>query len=330
MSNNSDFIKRKQAAAISLSIGFIMFAVKMFAFIITGSSAILSDAIESIVHIAATGFAFYSLIVSLRPPDESHPYGHGKVEYFSAGFEGGFIIVAAIAICYFAIEDLIIGVELKRLDSGAYMIGAAGFINLFLGWYLVQIGKKTKSLILIADGKHILTDSITSIAVVVGIILVLITDFKILDPLIAILVALNIVGTGYGLIRESVKGLMHEADEFILSRVIELIRKNKTYDFIELHKLRAWKAGDAHFIDFHLTVPSYFSIEESHDIQREITKILADEFEGLTQTMVHFDPCVQTCCKYCEKPHCPIRTEECTLNPVWSVENCIKPAIYDK
>lgn len=328
MTLNNDFHLRKKAATISLSIGFIMFAVKMAAFVLTGSSAILSDAIESVVHIIATGFAFYSIIVSLRPPDKSHPYGHGKVEYFSAGFEGGMIIIAAIAICYFAVEDLIFGVELKQLDFGAVLIGFAGLINLFLGWYLIHVGKKTNSLILKADGKHILTDSITSIGVVIGIILVLITDLMILDPIIAIIVAANIIGTGGKLIRESVKGLMQESDSEMLLRIIDVVKKMKESDYIELHKLRAWKAGDSHYIDFHLTIPSFYSIEQSHKMQEEITDKLVEEFGESTQTMLHFDPCKPSCCIYCEMLNCEIRSEKFSSELKWELENCIAEAVY--
>ncbi len=328
MNNNNDIKLRKNAATISLSIGLFMFAIKMFAFVITGSSAILSDAIESIVHIVATGFAFYSLIISLRPPDKSHPYGHGKIEYFSAGFEGGMIIIAALAICYYAIEDLIVGIELKQLDFGGILIGFAALINLFLGWYLINIGKKTNSLILEADGKHILTDSITSIGVVIGIILVLLTDLLLLDPIIAIIVATNIVGTGVKLIRESVKGLMHESDSEVLLRIIDVLKKMRKSDYIEIHKLRAWKAGDSHFIDFHLTVPSFYSIEESHKTQKEITDGLVKEFGESTQTMLHFDPCNPSCCVYCRMKNCDIRKEKFSTELEWKLESCTAEAAY--
>jgi len=328
MNNKNDIKLRKNAATISLSIGLFMFAIKMIAFVITGSSAILSDAIESIVHILATGFAFYSLIISLRPPDKSHPYGHGKIEYFSAGFEGGMIIIAALAICYYAIEDLIFGVELKQLDFGGILIGFAALINLFLGWYLIQIGKKTNSLILEADGKHILTDSITSIGVVIGIVLVMLTDLTILDPIIAIIVAANIIGTGVKLIRESVRGLMQESDSDLLNRIIDAIKKIRSEDFIEIHKLRSWKAGDSTFIDFHLTVPSFYSIEQSHKIQKEITDKLVEDFGLSTQSMLHFDPCKPSCCVYCEMKNCNIRKETNSIILSWELESCTADAIY--
>lgn len=322
--------EKKQAAYLSLTVGFLMFFLKVFAFVITGSSAILSDAIESIVHIFATSIAFVSLLISLRPPDETHPYGHGKIEYFSAGFEGGLIIIAAASIIFFAVEDLIFGIELKKLDIGAYLIFAASMINLGLGLFLVKIGKRTNSLILEADGKHILTDSVTSIAVLISIIIVLFTGFEILDPIIAIFVALNIVVTGYKLVRQSFRGLMQERDEQLIEKIIPALNKLRRDDFIELHKLRAWSAGNFHFVDFHLIIPSFYSIEESHSIQRYLTETLRKEIKSDLQTMVHFDPCKPIYCPYCLKEDCEIRKAEFQFPIEWTKDNCVKEFVIEK
>jgi len=192
---------RKKAIVISLLIAVIMLIAKLGAYFITNSAAIFSDAIESVVHILATSMAFYSIILSSKPADDSHLYGHGNIEYFSAGVEGLFIIIASVYIIYNAIDNIIIGTTLKQLDLGIYIISSAGIINLALGLYLIRMGKKTNSLTLTADGKHVLTDSFTSIGVIIGIVLVLITGFQIIDPIVAILVALNILHTGYNLIR---------------------------------------------------------------------------------------------------------------------------------
>lgn len=324
VSYSDNKVEKKRAAYLSLAIGFLMFFLKVFAFIITGSSAILSDAIESIVHIFATSIAFVSLLISLRPPDESHPYGHGKIEYFSAGFEGGLIIIAAASIIFFAVEDLIFGVELEKLDVGAVLIFAASVINLGLGLFLIKIGKKTKSLILEADGKHILTDSATSIAVLVAIIIVMITGFELLDPIIAILVALNIIGTGYKLVRQSFRGLMQEKDDELIEKIVSVLNKIRRDDFIEVHRLRAWSAGNFHFVDFHLIIPSYYSIEESHSLQRFLTESLRNEIGNDLQTMIHFDPCKPFYCSYCEKENCPIRQNKFEKLIELTKENCIK------
>lgn len=326
MSNSLNELKRK-AIKISLAIGFLMFILKIGAFILTGSSAILSDAIESIVHIFATTIAFISLLISLKPPDDTHPYGHGKIEYFSAGFEGGLIIVAALSIIFFAVEDLIFGIELKKLDLGAYLIFTASAINLSLGLYLIRTGKKTKSFILEADGKHILTDAVTSIAVLISIIIVMITDFKILDPLIAIMVALNIIVTGYKLVRQSIRGLMQERDDEFLEKLILAINKIRRDDLIEIHKLRTWSAGNYHFVDFHLIIPSYYTIDRSHEIQKEITEALRLHLETNLQTMLHFDPCKPIHCQYCEKNNCHIRTSGFIKLLEWNKENCISDTV---
>ena len=215
-----------------------MFIAKVWAYLITGSAAIFSDAAESVIHILATSMALYSIIISSKPADDSHLYGHGNVEYFSAGIEGALIFVAAIVIIYHSINNLIAGPVLTSLNTGLVVIAGAGIINLFLGFYLIKIGKSTDSLTLIADGKHILTDSITSIGVIVGLILVLLTSITILDPFIAMAVALNILVTGYKLMRESIGGLMMETDPNILKRISNILVGIKKNFWIDIHELR--------------------------------------------------------------------------------------------
>lgn len=326
---NEQVRNKKRAATISLLVGFIMFFMKISAYVLTGSTAILSDALESIVHIIATSLAFFSLFISLRPPDDSHPYGHGKIEYFSAGFEGGLIVIAAIIIIYFAIEDFIFGIELKQLDIGAFTIFIASLINLFLALFLINTGKKTNSLILVADGKHILTDSVTSFAVILSIGLVLLTGWKYFDPLIAIIVALNIIQTGIKLISQSVGGLMHARDEKVLQKVIDSLNEIRSEDMIEIHKLRSWDAGNIHYVDFHLIIPNYRTIEDSHQIQKLITEYLRKNFGTNLQTMLHFDPCQPYHCKHCSKNNCNIRKETFQNKLEWNIEEAIKGSMVD-
>ncbi|MDP2037924.1 MAG: cation diffusion facilitator family transporter, partial [Ignavibacteria bacterium] len=228
-------LDKKKAAWISLIVGGFMFVSKISAYLLTGSSAIFSDAAESVVHVAATSMALYSIYLSSQPADENHLYGHGNVEYFSAGVEGLLIIIAAITIIYTSGHDLIFGVQTQQLGIGTTIIAVAGVVNLALGLFLVKKGKQTNSLTLVADGKHVLTDSYTSIGVVVGLILVLITGFNLLDPIIAILVALNILYTGYKLIRESIGGLMHETDKETLALIVNKINEVKKDYWIDLH-----------------------------------------------------------------------------------------------
>lgn len=327
MNNHEIIAIKKKAAYISLAIGFLMFIGKMGAYLITGSAAIFSDAAESVVHILATSMALTSIIISSKPADESHLYGHGNVEYFSAGIEGALIFVAAIVIIFQAVRDLITGTVLKSLDLGLIVVGLAGAINLVLGLYMVRTGKSTDSLTLIADGKHILTDSFTSIGVLIGIILVMISGYTILDPIVAIIVALNIIGTGYKLIRQSVGGLMLETDPKLLEKIANKLASFRQEYWIDIHELRYWKSGDQMFIDFHLIFPCYFTIEQTHKEEKEIVEMLKKEFANV-QVKIHFDYCRPQLCKYCEFASCTIRQEERSIDFYWDVEKLSGDAVF--
>jgi cation diffusion facilitator family transporter len=293
---------------LSFAIGLLMFVMKSGAFLITHSAAILSDAMESVVHVIATGFALYSVILAGRPADARHPYGYGKVEYFSAGVEGTLIVIAAIAICYEAIRDIINGPAVRSLEIGTWVIAAAGTINLLLGLYLVRTGKRTGSLTVVADGKHVLTDSYTSIGVCFGLALVWFTGIVLIDPIIAILVALNILFTGYHLVSESVRGLMNVTDPETLRRTVEAINRVRTEEMIDVHRLRAWSAGEARFIDFHLTLPHFLRIDEAHEIQHMVHDAISEEFGGHADVMVHLDACRESWCACCGRLDCDSRS----------------------
>ena len=300
---------KKRAAYLSLFIGIIMFISKMGAYLITGSAAIFSDAAESVVHVLATSMALYSIVLSSKPADKSHLYGHGNVEYFSAGIEGFLILAAAVFIMYTSTLDIINGSNLRQLNIGVIVVSAAGGINLLLGMYLVRMGKRTNSLTLVADGKHVLTDSYTSIGVLVGVTLVMLTGFQILDPVFAIAVAVNILFTGYKLIRESIGGLMIETDPALLNKIVSEIGKLKQIYWIDLHELRFWRSGDTIYLDFHLILPYYFTIKQSHTEENDIEAELVKVFPNM-QIKIHFDYCIPELCKYCGYYKCDVRQEE--------------------
>jgi len=304
---------KKRAAFISLGIGVLMFISKMGAYLVTGSAAIFSDAAESVVHVLATSMALYSILLSSKPADESHMYGHGNIEYFSAGIEGFLILTAAIFIIYTSIHDIILGSHLRQLSFGVIVISAAGGVNLLLGIYLVRTGRRTDSLTLIADGKHVLTDSYTSIGVIIGILLVIITGFQLLDPLFAIAVALNILFTGFKLIRESIGGLMNETDPELLNKIVSEISKVKQDYWIDLHELRFWRSGDTIYVDFHLILPHYFTIQKSHNEENEIEEKMHRVFPNM-QIKIHFDYCIPELCKYCGYNECRVRGERKQIN----------------
>jgi len=326
--NNPELLNlRKKAAYISLSIGIGMFFIKMTAFFITGSVAIFSDAAESVVHVAATAMALFSIILSSKPADESHLYGHGNVEYFSAGVEGFLIVLAAGFIIYQAIVDIIAGPTIESLSIGVIFISAAGIINLGLGYYLIKTGKNTNSITLIADGKHVLTDAVTSIGVIIGITLVIVTDFVLIDPLLAIIVAFNILFTGYKLIRESIGGLMLETNPETLKKISDKLISIKKEYWIDIHELRYWQSGDKMYIDFHLILPYYFTIEQSHKEEKFIDDELEKEFPN-SQIKIHFDYCIPELCKFCGYLKCKVRKEEKKIDFEWNTEKSRGPAIY--
>ncbi len=323
----NEYNLKKKAAIISLSVGIGMFFAKMGAFLLTGSAAIFSDAAESVVHVLATSMALYSIILSSKPADKSHLYGHGNVEFFSAGIEGLLIIVAAVFIIFTAVMDIIKGTNLKQLDIGVMVISFAGIVNLLLGTYLLRSGKRTNSLTLIADGKHVLTDSYTSIGVIIGISLVMITKFQLLDPLFAIAIALNILATGYKLMRQSIGGLMAETDKDILKKIVDTILSDKKDYWIDIHQLRFWQSGDKIFIDFHLILPYFFTIKESHSEEDEIQKLLEKQFTN-SQIKIHFDYCHPQLCKFCDYQKCTVRDHDKSITFSWDEEKLTGKSVY--
>jgi len=328
MSRPHEIRQRKKAISIALFVGSLMLVAKIGAYFLTSSAAILSDALESVVHIFATSIAFYSIIVSSRPPDRDHPYGHGKVEFFSAGLEGMLIIIAAIVIMFEAVRGMIVGRELQNLDWGMYIIAGASAVNLVLGLYLVRMGKKTDSLTLVADGKHVLTDFYTSGGVIAGLLIVYVTGWEVLDPLVAIAVALNILYSGGKLIRESVGGLMNESDTQLLADMVDRLNEQKREPWIDIHQLRSWRSGDKHYIDFHLTMPYYWDVKTSHDEQLIVAESLKDLMDGKAEVLIHIDPCEPSCCKFCQMSDCHVRKEEFKGWTPWTVEHAMGPPMY--
>ena len=282
--------QQKTAMYLSLGVGFLMLTGKMYAFLITGSAAILSDAAESVVHVLAVSFAAYSLWLSLQPPDESHPYGHDKISFFSAGFEGAMIVFAAFYIMYESIAKWMGGLELRNLDIGILYVAAAGIINAALGGYLVWQGKRNNALILIANGKHVLTDSWTSFGVVIGLLLTMWTGWLPFDPIMAILVALNILWSGGALIRQSISGLMDERDPETHDIVMGVLDKEAKKRGLRYHEVRHRNNGSSLWIDLHVLFPNETNIEEAHWRATELEAELKAAFSVPVQVITHLEP----------------------------------------
>ncbi len=280
----------RNAMRISLFIGILMLLMKTFAFFITGSTAILSDAAESVVHLLAVGFAAYSLRLSLKPADKEHLYGHDRISFFSAGFEGAMIILAALYIIYESISRLISGLTLQHIGIGTIFITIATTINGVLGWYLVSQGKKYHSIVLEANGKHVLTDVWTSLGVIVALILTMLTGWLPFDPLIAIMVALNILWTGGRLLQRSVHGLMDQSDPAIDSKIRILLERETSKRGIHYHHLRHRNAGNKILIEFHLLFEGGVTLHDAHEQATAIEREIYREFQMQVEVLTHLEP----------------------------------------
>ncbi len=262
---------RQRAMGLSLLVSFLMLAGKVAAAYVTGSTAILSDAAESVIHLFATGFAGFSLWYAATPPDTHHPYGHGKIAYFAAAFEGTLILIAAGVIGWSAVLDLVTEPELQQLDVGLYLLGGLTLVNLALGWYLIRTGRRTNSLVLVSNGQHVMTDMWTSLGVIVGVALVWATGIQWLDPAVALLVAGNILWTATSLLRRSVYGLMDEADPEATQALLDVLAEAVEEEIIAgFHQVRHRRSGDQVWIEYHLMFPGDMSIHEAHDRSHEV------------------------------------------------------------
>lgn len=298
---------RLRAGAVALVAGAAICAGKFAAFAATGSVAVFSDAMESIVNVAAAGLLLGSLAVAARPPDRDHPYGHGKVEFFTAGVEGALIAVAAAAILWSSAAELWRGPSVRRLDVGLLAVAGLAAANGVLGAWLLRTGRRTGSLALEADGRHLLTDVWTSAGVVVGLAGVWVTGLVLLDPLVAIAVALNILYTGWRLVRRAVGGLMDEADEALLRRVAAALERERRPWWIDVHHLRTWRSGARQHTDLHLAVPRYFDADRLHAVSEEVRRAVLEATGLPGDVIVHFDPCRPRQCPGCAVPECPVR-----------------------
>jgi cation diffusion facilitator family transporter len=278
------------AIRLSLAVGILMLVGKTYAYLITGSHAILSDAAESVVHVFAVGFAAFSMWLSHQPADKSHPYGHEKINFFSAGMEGMLIIVAAAVILYEAVSGWITGLHLRNLSTGMLYILAASVINLALGMYLISRGKRHGSLILIANGHHVLTDSWTSFGVVGGLLLALWTGWLPFDPLVAIAVAVNILWTGGKLLRQSIGGLMDEGDPNLEKQIRMTLDEEVRKRNLHYHELRYRHSGTSVWVEVHLLLPRTTRLDEAHRHATEIEAAVRGKLQNPVNIITHLEP----------------------------------------
>jgi cation diffusion facilitator family transporter len=316
---------RLRAGILSLVVSVVLLGAKYQAYLLTGSTAILSDALESIVNVVAAVFALGGLIFAGRPADRNHPYGHGKIEFFSAAFEGGLIAFAAVVIIYEVAQSLIRGVAVRQLESGLVIVLGAGLVNLVLGWFLVRTGRKHASLTLVADGQHVRSDFYTSAGIVVGLLLVRFTGVAWLDPLVAAVVALNLMWTGARLVRHAAGGLLDEEDTGLLDRLLEVLRGHVGQGVIRVHHLRAIRAGRFHHVDAHLVVPEFWSVDQAHELAEDLALQVIEEVGVEGELSFHTDPCHRAYCEMCDLDDCPIRREAFRSRRLLTLEEAVQP-----
>ncbi len=279
----------RRAMNFSLATGVLMLVAKWIAFVLTGSSVIFSDAAESVVHIIAVWFAWYALGVVARPPDEEHPYGHDKISFMSAGIEGGLICIAAIVIIVSAVNKLVVGVELQQLDIGMSITAGAALVNLVLGLYLIRTGKQHASLVVEANGRHVMTDVWTSAGAVAGLFIAQWSGYLWLDPVIAIVFGANIIREGGKLVAISVRGLMDHADPQMRAHVQQMIDTYCALHSLEAHRLRLRASGNAVHIDYHLIFPDDMRMQEAHTLATALEDMIRAELGKASEVFTHLE-----------------------------------------
>jgi cation diffusion facilitator family transporter len=308
---------------VSTGIGVGLMLLKFAAWAITDSTAILTDALESIVNVVAAFFALYSLRLASIPSDENHPYGHGKIEFFSAGLEGLLILGAAIGITFKAVQDLIHPDTLASLGIGAAMVISAGVANGGLGIWLMRTGKREESLILVADGKHLLTDFYSSLGLGAGLLVMHYTGLTWLDPVVALAMALLIGRAGVRLVLQAYAGLMDEADLPAVDELIQALSRNRKANWIDVHNLRVQRYGSGLHMDAHLTLPNYLPLSQVHDEIAEIEAVVNRELGRRVEVFLHTDPCIPECCPHCTVHNCPIRSAAFRADIPWMIDTVV-------
>lgn len=300
-------------------ISVVLFIGKLIAYFLTNSVGILTDALESTVNVLTGFISIYSISVSLKPRDKNHPFGHGKIESISASVEGFLILLAGLIIIFEAIKRLFNPIEIQQLDIGIIIIAVAGVINYILGYYSIKTGKKHDSIALVAGGKHLQSDTYSTIGLVIGLILLLITKIAWLDSAIAIIFGSIIIFTGYKILKETTSNLMDQADFKIMNEIKEILWKNKSNNWINIHNLKLLKYGDAYHIDCDLTLPWYMNISDAHKEVDSIEEVISKSFPVKIDFTIHTDACNSDLCINCKVENCNYRQHNFEHELNWTI-----------
>lgn len=328
MRTKKSFSKEKKsilfAQYLLIGVAGTVMLVKFLAFYLTNSNAILTDALESIVNVVSALFGLYSIHIAFTPADENHPYGHGKIEFLSSGLEGVLITVAGLSIFFKSGYNLFYPQLLDTLDTGIILTVIAGTVNLFVGIWVKNKGKKENSIILEAGGKHLMSDAWSSVTLVAGLLLVWYFNNVYLDSILALGISLYIIKTGWGLVRQSVAGIMDEADYESIENIITILSRQRKENWVDIHNFRIIKYGSHLHVDCHITMPYYLNVREAHDEVDAIEEIVDRESSLPVEWFIHIDPCSPESCKLCCKSNCPVRSFDFEKQEEWTLENITK------
>jgi cation diffusion facilitator family transporter len=306
-----------------VSVAVILFLLKLAAYYLTQSVAVLTDALESTVNVIAGVIGLYSLHVAAKPRDEDHPYGHGKAEFLSAAVEGALVIMAGLIIIYEAIVNLIHPHTLQRLDKGIYIIAFTAVVNFIVGTICVYRGRRNNSIQLVAGGRHLQTDTYSTGGIILGLFAILYTHQTWIDGVISLIFAAIILYTGYHILRKSIAGIMDEADVQLLHDMISYTDEHRRENWIDLHNLRVIKYGNILHVDCHLTVPWYLNTLEAHEEVDALTHLIRSKFGEAMEFFVHTDPCYENSCHLCMKDACPVRKHAFVERVAWTFSNVV-------
>lgn len=302
-------------------VGILLFVIKVVAFYLTNSVAILTDALESTINVASALFGLYALHLASIPRDKNHPYGHGKIEFISATIEGVLITVAGIIIIVEAIEKLKSPNKVGDLDYGILLVAITAVVNYILGYYAIKKGQSNKSIALISSGKHLQSDTYSTIGIIIGLVLLYFTKIEIIDSIVALSFALILIVTGYKIVRQAISGIMDEADSELLTEVISYLNSVRRYNWVDMHNLRIIKYGSTLHFDCHVTVPWYFNVNEAHEETSALENAIKEKYGESIEIFVHTDGCMPFSCKICQKLDCNVRLEVFKEKIEWNLDN---------
>lgn len=303
-----------------LVIGIALFILKFIAYFFTHSVLILSDALESIVNLVAAVIGLYSLYLSSIPKDESHPYGHGKVEFLTSGIEGGLIFFTGLTIIYESIQRFFTPSEIHSLDLGLIFIFTTGLINALTGFLVKKIGEKNRNLQLISSGQHLITDAFSTFMVTLGVLIIYFTQKIWIDSLLGVLVGFYILFPSYKIIRDAIAGIMDESDKKLIEQFIQLMKNHKTETWIDIHNLKILRNGSVIHVDLHLTLPFYWTIQQANQEITKIEKLIKSEFGELAECSIQVDGCYFDLCNFCSIKDCKERKQPFTEDWKWEYQ----------